>query len=185
MHCRAWLAESMATTIIERKCQRDEQISGWGESHGIDVAHLDEGQKWAVLFALQLLAIVGNFKPLRRLVGYFLAHSGMGFGSTFIAALLDVSDRAIRYANACTAEEIVDSIRHPVRGHRAPKLGPEQAGPLAKYLVEHPRAKVHDILDLVAHKFGVTIDRLTLRRYIERYGLGCLRGDTHVGAPLL
>jgi hypothetical protein len=175
----------MATTIIERQCRRDEQLAGWGESRQIDVQHLDEGQKWAVFFALQLLAIVGTFRPLRRLVGYFLAHAGMGFGSTFIAALLEVSDRAIRYTNACTAEEIVDGIRNPVRGHRAPKLGPEQAGPLAKYLLEHPRAKVRDILEFVTNEFGVTMDRLTLRRYLARYGLGCLRGDTHVDAPLL
>jgi hypothetical protein len=71
-------------------------------------------------------------------------------------------------------------------GHRKPKLQPEHAGLLAKYLVEHKRAKVNDILAFIEHELGVSMDRLTLRRYIQRYGLGCLRNDEHVddGAPL-
>jgi hypothetical protein len=175
----------MSATVIERQRRRDEQLAHWSDAHRVDVKHLDEGQKWIVFVTLELMTIISALGPLRRVLGYLLAHSGMGLGSTLIGTLLGVSDRAIRYTQALTAKELMASIRHPVRGHRAAKLGPEHAGRLAKYLVEHPKAKVHDILDFISKELGVTMDRLTLRRYIARYGLGCLRKDAHEAPPLL
>ena len=83
-------------------------------------------------------------------------------------------------------------MSNPVRGHRAPKLGPERApklgpehvGPVAKYLAEHSGARVKEILQFIEDEFGVQLDRLTLRRYIKRYGLGCLQGEIHQQGPL-
>jgi hypothetical protein len=106
----------------------------------------------------------------------------MELGSSLIGALIGVSDRAVRYTQAQSVREVLGRLRE--RGHAAPKLKPEHSGPIAKYLVEHPRAKAPQILQFVAETFGVTVDRLTLRRYLERYGLGCLREDKAQDAPL-
>ncbi|MEY4514832.1 MAG: hypothetical protein RLZZ450_6954, partial [Pseudomonadota bacterium] len=42
---------------------------------------------------------------------------------------------------------------------------------------------VSDILSFVREELHVELDRKTLRVYIVRYGLGCLRGDMLVDAP--
>jgi len=150
----------------------------------VDVERLDEGQKWAAFVALRLLAVIGAVPPLRRVLAYFLVHCGLDLGSTLISALVGTSDRNVRYNHRHSAEELWRRVSHPIRGHRPPKLGPEHAGPVAKFLAANPRARVNTILQFIAEELGVEMDRLTLRRFIKRYGLGCLRGDEHEQGPL-
>ena len=175
---------SRAAKSAERKCARDEHLDQWAKAHQIKIDRLDEGQKWVVFSALRLLAVIGGISALKRLMGYFLAHCGMGLSGTVIGALIGVSDRSIRQNKQYTADELWQRVSQPTRGHRPRKLEHEHAGILAKYLVEHRRAKVDEILSFLAEKLGITMDRLTLRRYIERYGLGCLRGEVHDDGPL-
>jgi hypothetical protein len=175
------LAKSLA-----RQQARAEQLQHWSETHRVDLEGLDEGQKWVVFLVLQLLALIGTIPPLRRVLGYFLAHCGMDLGSTLIGTLIGVSDRAVRATRSQSAPTFWEHLSQPARcpPPPPPKLGPEHAGPVAKYLVEHPRAKAPQILQFLAEELGVTMDRLTLRRYLARYGLGCLREETHTNAPL-
>lgn len=163
---------------------RNEQLEAWSSEHDINIERLDEGQKWIVFVALQILALVGKVAPLRRIVGYLLVHCGLDLSSTLIGALLGTTDRNVRYHRGRTPEDLWQKVCSPVRGHRAPKLGPEQVGPVAKYLVQHPGAKVEAILQFIREQLDVEMDRLTLRRYLERYGLGCLRGDKLDNTPL-
>lgn len=173
-----------AEASADREARRREVVEGWAKEHGIGLRRLDEGQQWVVFAALEVMAVVGQFAPLRRLLAWVLAHSGMDLGGTVIGAITGVSDRAVRTTKTLEPEEILHSVRTPSRGRGKAKLGPEHAGLVAKYLVEHPRSKVKEILAFIKNEFGVTMDRLTLRRYISRYGLGCLRGEIHTGAPL-
>lgn len=170
---------------MERRNARDEELYRWSEEHRVDVERLDEGQRWVVFAALRVLTVIGKLKPLRRIFGYFLAHSGMGLGSTLIGALIGVTDRAVRQTREHSAKQMLKSIRNPTRGRPKAKLGPEHAGLVAKYLATHSKPTVAQILEFIATELGVTMDRLTLRRYIKRYGLGCLRGETHERAPFL
>jgi transposase len=173
-----------AANSSERQQGRDERLEQWGRSQGVNLSSLDEGQRWVVFVALAVLAVLEECKPLRRLLGYMLAHSGMGLGSSLIGALIGVSDRAVRYNQAQSARDVLTHLRDPRRGHAPPKLKPEHAGPIAKYLVEHPRAKAPQLLQYVTETFGVTMDRLTLSRYLARYGLGCLREEKAQDTPL-
>jgi hypothetical protein len=75
-------------------------------------------------------------------------------------------------------------VRTPPRGRGKPKLGPEQAGTIAKFLVEHRDSEVNDVLAFIRAQIGVAVDRKTLRVFIARYGLGCLREDTIDDRPL-
>ena len=85
-----------AVSSVERQQERDERLEQWGEEHGMNVSSLDEGQRWVVCVALAVMGMIGELKPLRRVLGYMLAHSGMGLGSSLIGALIGVSDRAVR-----------------------------------------------------------------------------------------
>lgn len=173
-----------AESSARREAQRRTKLRSWGKKHGIQVQRLDEGQQWVVFAALQVVAVVGELAPLRRLLAYVLAHSGMKLGDRVIGAITRVSDRAVRATKTLEPKEILHSVRTQSRGRRKPKLGPEHAGLVAKYLVEHPKSKVKETLAFIKKKLGVSMDRVTLRRYLQRYGLGCLRGEIHADTPL-
>ena len=176
----------MATTqaITGRLNERALALEAWAQQHGLVLRHLDDGQQWLVFAALRVGTALGTLPALMRLLAYLLAHSGMGLPGPVLAALTGVSDRAIRATKALMPHELLHSIRTPPRGRGKPKLGPEHAGAVAKFLVEHPNVQVSEILAFVREELHVSLDRKTLRVYIARYGLGCLRGDILVDAPL-
>jgi hypothetical protein len=167
-----------------RSAARAERLDRWAHEHCVELRHLDDGQQWLVFAALGVGQALAGLPALMRLLAYVLAHSGMGLPAPVIAALTGVSDRAVRATKALSANELLHSVRTPSRGRGKPKLGPEHAGTVAKFLVEHPNPRVRDIIAFVRMKLGVELDRKTLRVYIARYGLGCLRGDLLAELPL-
>lgn len=172
-------------TTEQRESRRNEVLAAWAVEKRLSLDLLDPGQQWVVFAAIELVSFL-SVPALARVVGYFLAHCGMDLGAQVIAAVVGVSDRAVRQAKAHSPAEMLHSVRHPIGGHRKAKLKAEHAGILAKYLVEHPGARVRELVDFVSGSIGPKLDRLTLRRYLKRYGLGCLRGTEIAGAsPLL
>lgn len=167
-----------------RQQERDETLQAWASGRGVELTALDDGQQWVVFGALHVMAWLGSVVPLRRVAEALLAHCGMGLSSTVIAAITATSPRAIRDTQHLTPKELLKYVQKPVVGHRKPKLEAEHAGLLAKYLVSHPRARAPEIIAYLQEQIGVSMDRLTLRRYIGKYGLGCLRGDQVDGRPL-
>ena len=163
-------------TSDEREARREEVLEVWAVENSLRLDRLDVGQQWVVFAAIELVSFLSAVPALARVVGYFLSHCGLDLGTQVVAAVVGVSDRAIRQAKALTPKEMLHSVRHPIGGHRKAKLKAEHAGVVAKYLVEHPRARVNDMLDFIQAEIGPQLDRLTLRRYLKRYGLGCLRG---------
>ena len=87
---------SRAETSAHREARRREVVEDWAKEHGIVLRRLDEGQQWVVFAALEVMAVVGQLAPLRRLLGWVLAHAGMNLGGTLIGAITGVSDRAVR-----------------------------------------------------------------------------------------
>jgi hypothetical protein len=174
----------MSGDLGRRETRQRQALAAWAKTRDIELTKLDDGQRWVVFAALQGLAFLGKLAPLRRVVGYLLAHSGMELGSTVIAAVVGVSDRSIRSTQALAPVALLGKTEHPVRGHQRPKLEAKDAGVVAKFLVEHPKAQVHDVLEFIGQALGVLVDRLTLRRFVGRYGLGCLRGEEVEPRPL-
>ena len=174
-----------AEATRNRVTARNQALDAWASEHDIALHHLDEGQQWIVFAALCARKALERLPALTRLLAFVLAHCGMSLSAPVIASLTGVSDRAIRTTKALTATELLHSVRTPPRGRGKPKLGPEHAGVLAKFLVEHRKARVQDILRFIRDDLGVEMDRKTLRVYMGRYGLGCLRGDAVEDTPLL
>lgn len=175
---------SSKTQSQQRQVARDAEVARWGKEHDVAVGQLDDGQQWLIFVALQLLSWIGNIEPLKRLLGCLLSHCGMGLSSTLIGKLVGYTDRNVRYNQKHSASELWKRLSRPERGHREAKLGPEHAGPVAKFLVSHHGAKVDEILAFIDEELEVKIKPLTLRRFIERYGLGVLREGIHEDAPL-
>jgi len=175
-------AESTKRRLAAKATQR---LETWAGKHAVELRYLDDGQQWLVFVALTIRDVFKGLPALIRMLAYVLAHSGMDLPGPVLAAIVGVSDRAIRTTKALTADELLKSVQTPPRGRGQPKLGAEHVGTLAKFLFEHPKAKVRDILEFIHAELGVVLDRLTLRRYMQRYGLGLLRGERLTDSPLL
>jgi transposase len=119
------------------------------------------------------------------MVAYLLSHCGLGLSSAVIGAVVGTTDRAVRQGRQVDPKEFWKRLQQARRGHAPAKLQREQVGPVARFLADHPRCSVAELLDFIHRSFGVHMDRLTLRRFLKRYGLGCLRQQAVEDTPLL
>lgn len=174
----------MESPAVLGEAERRQRLSEWSASSGVNLAQLDSDQRAVVVAALTFLGFVGGLAALRRMVAYLLAHCGMGLSSTVIGAVVGTSDRAVRKGRQYPPREFWRRLRKARRGHAPPKLRAEHVGLVAKFLSEHKRCSVAELLGFIHKSFGVTLERHTLRRFLERYGLGCLREETVMGTPL-
>jgi len=174
----------MASPSSLSVAERERRLSEWSASSGVDMAGLDAGQRAVVVAALTFLSFAGGLSALRRMVAYLLSHCGMGLSSTLIGAVVGTTDRAVRKARQYPPREFWQRLQQAKRGHPPRKLRPEQVGLVAKFLSENKRCSVAELLAFIQQTFGVQLERHTLRRFLERYGLGCLREDAVVGSPL-
>jgi transposase len=174
----------MESPSVLGEAEREARLAQWSAASGIDLAPLDAGQRAVVVAALTFLGFVGGLAALRRMVAYLLAHCGMGLSSAVIGAVVGTTDRAVRKGRQYPPREFWRRLRKASRGHPPPKLRPEHVGLVAKFLSENKQCSVAELLGFIHKSFGVSLERHTLRRFLERYGLGCLRQETVVGAPL-
>jgi hypothetical protein len=165
--------------------QRHQRLEEWAASSGVDLEKLDTMQRGVVLAALTFLNFVGSLPALRRVVAYLLSHCGLGLNSVIVGAVVGTTDRAVRKGRQVAPDEFWKQLQRARRGRPAPKLRREQVGPVAKFLSEHKDCSVAELLAFIRTHFQVEMDRLTLRRFLKRYGLGCLRESAVVDTPLL
>ena len=167
------------------QAEREQRLEKWAAANAVELEKLDSLQQGAVLAALVFLSFVGTVAALRRVVAYLLSHSGLGLSSAVIGAVVGTTDRAVRKGRGVAPKEFWKKLQKARRGHPPPKLRREQVGPVAKYLAEHPGCTVAEVLGFIRQSFGVQMDRLTLRRFLKRYGLGCLKHSSVEDTPLL
>lgn len=164
---------------------RDRRLEEWTSLSGAAMTKLDGGQKWVIYAALTFLTFARGVAPLRRMVAYLLCHCGMGLSTSLIGAVVETTGRAVRNGQHFAPPDFWKRLRTLRRGHAPPKLRREHVGPVAKYLAEHRGCSVAQVLAFILDTFGVKMDRLTLRRFLKRYGLGCLKEAAVEDAPLL
>ena len=112
---------------------------------------------------------------MRRVAAFFLLHAGMGLTPAQVGLADGRTDRALRTVRALSARDFVESIWGELGRHRQPKLSAEHAGPIAKYLIDHPDCTQAEMVGHIRASFGIVVDTLTLRRFFKKYGLGVLR----------
>ena len=167
------------------EADRDRQLEEWAGHSRVALAKLDAGQRWIIYAALTFLTFARGVAPLRRMVAYLLCHCGMGLSTSLIGAVVGTTDRAVRKGQPLRPLDFWKRLRTLRRGHALPKLRREQVGPVAKYLAKHPKCSVGELLSFIQREFSVVMDRVTLRRFLQRYGLGCLREEEVDNSPLL
>jgi hypothetical protein len=112
-----------------------------------------------------------------RAAAFFLLHTGMGLTPALVGAAIGRTDRAMRMVQTLSAPDFLESVWAELRRHRQPKLRAEHAGPIAKYLVDHPHETQAEVVAFIKHELGIQVDPLTLRRFLKAYGLNVLRPE--------
>ena len=151
--------------------------AGWVSEHGDKLERATGPQRVLLEAAVRFIAIIGGPAIMIRAAAFFLLHAGMGLTPAQVGAAIGRTDRAMRMVQALSAHDFIESVWAELGRHRQPKLRAEHAGPIAKYLVDHPHDTQAEVVAFIARELGIHVDPLTLRRFLKAYGLYILRPD--------
>jgi len=169
----------MATNIQPRD-PTDVAWQRWAGEH-VDVLGNSLPPQRVLLEALiRFLAAIEGHPIVSRMGAFFLLHAHMGLTAAQVGAALGRTDRAMRTVQALSAQELLDSVWRELGRHRTPKLLPEHAGPVAKYLAEHPHCTMAEVIGFIRDAFNISVERHALRRFSTMYNLGVFRGGSDV-----
>jgi hypothetical protein len=147
----------------------------WEREHAGVLEGMTVPQRVLLEAAVRFVAVIAGQPILLRVAGFFLLHADMGLTPAQVGAAVGRTDRAMRTVRGLSAHDLLDSIWAELGRHRLPKLHQEHAGPIAKYLVEHPRSTLPEVVAFIASDLGIVIETQTLQRFLAAYGLDVLR----------
>ena len=174
------MGTEMATTQAHEAPQ--DAWGCWQRAHGELLERATGPQRVLLEAAVRFLAVIEAQPILLRVAAFFLLHAGMGLTPAQVGAAVGRTDRAMRTVQALGARDVLDSIWAELGRHRQPKLHPEHAGPIAKYLVDHPGCTQLEVTMFIASELSIVVDTQTLHRFLDTYGLHVLRANHHGAA---
>jgi hypothetical protein len=139
----------------------------WQREHAKLLERATGSQRILLEAAVRFVAVMAAQPILLRLAAFFLLHAGMDLTPAQVGAAVGRTDRAMRTVRASSAQDVLASIWAELGRHRQPKLHAEHAGPIAKYLVEHPPCRRSEVVAFLANELKVDIDVPTLSRFLE------------------
>jgi len=169
------MATDTATTQANEAPQ--DAWARWQREHADVLEGATRSQQVLLEAVVRFVAVIAAQPILLRAAAFFLLHADMGLTAAQVGAAVGRTDRAMRTVRALTAHEMLDSIWAELGRHRQPRLQPEHAGPIAKYLVDHPRCTQPEVVAFIAKELKIDIEQQTLRRFLETYGLYVFRPD--------
>jgi hypothetical protein len=178
----------MATEMLEAQASELPQgaWARWAREHADVLERATSAQRVLLEAAVRFVAVIVGQPILLRMAGFFLLHADMGLTPAQVGVAVGRTDRAMRTVRGLSAHDLLDSIWAELGRHRQPKLHPEHAGPIAKYLVDHPGATLPEVVAFIASDLGIEVDSQTLHRFVLAYGFDVLRpahGAAKEGAP--
>jgi hypothetical protein len=129
-------------------------------------------EQLAVLRAMFIfLQQAGRDYVSRRMVGHSLLHCQLGLKVAQVARLVGVTRPTASRQNKLSSRQVVREIQHRLSGRPYGKLLPRYAGPIAHFLVTHPRASRDDLLDFIETTWNIRVGLTALYRFLNKYGL--------------
>lgn len=147
----------------------------WKREYTDILERATEAQRVLLEAAVRFVTIIASQPILLRVVAFFLLHADMGLTPAQVGAAVGRTDRAMRTVRALSVHEVLDAIWAELGRHRQTKLRAEHAGPIAKYMVDHPKCTQPEVVAFIASDLQISIDPQTLRRFLNIYGLNILR----------
>jgi hypothetical protein len=137
-----------------------------------------------------LLQAVFHFRQQRgsdyystRLLSHFLLHCNCGLKVAQIARLVGIARPTASKQQGMSSKAVIQQAHHRLDGRAHGKLLPRYAGPIASFLLSHPKASQAELIDFVAQTFGVGVSRIALYKFLKKYGLHRLAAASQPAAP--
>ncbi len=107
----------------------------------------------------------------RRVLSHFLLHCQSGLKVAQIARFVGISRSTASKQQNVSSKEMVQVAHHRMAGRPHGKLLARYAGPIAQFLITHPKASRWDILDFIERTWKVRVSTVTLYHFMKKYGL--------------
>lgn len=169
---------------MDRTTNDSSGLTSWAQKSGYDAARLRVEQRVLVGAALAFLESVGRQRLLVRFVAYFLVHCGIRMPARLVGLVVGRTSRAVEMTKAASVAEFVRSAHKDGDRHDRVTLDPVHAGPIARFLFEHPKSTLSEIAGFARLELGVEVGIDGVRAFLLRHGLANRRREEPV-APLL
>jgi hypothetical protein len=111
-----------------------------------------------------------------RLISHFLLHCDWGLKVAPIARLLGIARPTASKQQGMSSKGAIQQAHHRMDGRSHGKLLPRYAGPIAAFLIGHPKATQADLIAFVARTFDERVSRIALYKFLKKYGLNSVAG---------
>jgi hypothetical protein len=118
-----------------------------------------------------------------RLISHFLLHCDCGLKVAQIARLLGIARPTASKQQGMSSKGAIQQAHHRMDGRSHGKLLPRYAGPIAAFLIGHPKASQAELITFVAQTFGESVSRIALYKFLKKYGLNSVAGPAQPPAP--
>ena len=146
-------------------------LARWLQDAAVPEPALTAAQRAVLHAAFRFLQRCGRDYYSVRLLSHFLLHCQAGLKVAQVARLLGLSRSAASAQQGLSSKEVVQAAHHRLAGRSHGKLLPRFAGPIAQFLHHHPEATRWDLLDFIRCTWGVSVSRVSLHRFLTKYGL--------------
>jgi hypothetical protein len=119
-----------------------------------------------------------------RLLSHFLLHCDCGLQVAQIARLVGIARPTASKQQGMSSKAAIGQAHHRMDGRPYGKLLPRYAGPIAAFLLSHPKASQAQLIQFVAQTFDVRVSRIAFYKFLKRYGLNNISGPVQTPAPL-
>jgi hypothetical protein len=118
-----------------------------------------------------------------RLLSHFLLHCDCGLKVAQIARLVGIARPTASKQQGMSSQAAIHQAHHRRKGRPHGKLLPRYAGPIAAFLLSHPKASQADLIAFVGQTFDVQVSRIALYKFRKKYGLHDVGGPTQTVQP--
>jgi hypothetical protein len=125
----------------------------------------------------------GNDYYSTRLLSHFLLHCDCGLKVAQIARLVGIARPTASKQQGMSSKAAIQQAHHRMDGRSHGKLLPRYAGPIAAFLLGHPKASQAELIEFVAQTFGVRVSRIALYKFLKKYGLNDVSDPPPPPAP--
>ena len=146
-------------------------FADWLSAARVPEDRLTPAQRHVLEAAFRFRQICGIDYYSTRLLSHLMLHGHTGLKVAQIARLLGLSRSAASAQQGLSSKEVIQAAHHRLAGRAHGKLLPRFAGPVAKFLLERPRASRYDLLDFVQRTWDVRVTRQALHKFLKKYGL--------------
>jgi hypothetical protein len=148
-----------------------DKFDGWLDEARIPRTKRSPQQLAVLRAAFVFLAQTGRDYASRRILAHFLLNCQSDLKLAQVARLVGVTRPTASRQNQLSSRQVVREIQHQISGRPYGKLLPRYAGPIAQYLVTHPRASRDDLLDFIEQTWEIRVGLTALHNFLKTYGL--------------